>query len=94
VGFRLISPSRNDANRNSDVWDWDVTTDEGEFNEQWGRMLGHSPDEIEPHLDELERRVHPNDIGRVEDALDDHIADDTDLYDTEHRMQTADGTWR
>jgi PAS domain S-box-containing protein len=79
---------------NIGVWDWDVTTDEVEFNEQWARMLGHSPDEIEPHLDEWERRVHPDDIGRVEGALDDHIADETDLYDTEHRMRTADATWK
>jgi PAS domain S-box-containing protein len=65
-----------------------------EFNEQWARMLGHSLDEIEPHLDAWERRVHPDDLGQVEAALENHIAAETDLYDTEHRMRTADGTWK
>lgn len=78
---------------NLGVWDWDMTTDEVEFNEQWAQMLGYSLAEIDPHLDEWERRVHPDDIDRVEEALDAHIAGETDLYDTEHRMRAADGTW-
>lgn len=76
------------------VWDWDVTTDEVEFNDQWARMLGHSPGEIEPHLDAWERRVHPDDIEAVEDALSDHMADETPYYDAEHRMRTASGEWK
>jgi PAS domain S-box-containing protein len=79
---------------NLGVWDWDMTTDEVEFNEQWARMIGHSPDEIDPHIEEWERRVHPDDVGQVEDALDGHIAGETDLYDAEHRLRTADGDWK
>jgi len=71
-----------------------MKTDEVEFNEQWARMLGHSLDEIESHLDEWEQRIHPADLDAVEAALDEHIAGETDLYDTEHRMQTADGDWK
>jgi len=76
------------------VWDWDMTTDEVEFNDQWARMLGHSADEIEPRLEEWERRVHPDDLGPVEDALSDHMAGETEYYDTEHRMRTASGEWK
>ncbi|MFC7059931.1 PAS domain-containing protein [Halovenus salina] len=79
---------------NLGVWDWDMRTDEVEFNEQWARMLGHSLDEIEPHLEEWEQRVHPDDLDAVEEALDEHIAGETELYDTEHRMRTADGNWK
>ncbi|MFB6298108.1 MAG: PAS domain-containing protein [Salinirussus sp.] len=78
---------------NLGVWDWDMTTDEVAFNEQWIRMLGHSPDEIDSRFEEWERRVHPDDFDRVEDALEDHIAGETDLYDAEHRMRAADGDW-
>jgi len=79
---------------NLGTWDWDVVTDEVEFNEQWARMLGYSLDEIEPRLEAWERRVHPDDLDRVDDALDEHMAGDTELYDTEHRMRTADGRWK
>ena len=79
---------------NLGVWDWDMTTDAVEFNEQWAEMLGHSVSEIEPHLDAWERRVHPDDLPAVEAALDAHIEDETPLYDTEHRMRTAEGDWK
>jgi PAS domain S-box-containing protein len=79
---------------NLGVWDWDMTTDEVDFGERWIRMLDHSPDEIESSFEEWQRRVHPDDIGPVEDALDDHIVGKTDLYDAEHRLRTADGDWK
>jgi PAS domain S-box-containing protein len=79
---------------NLGVWDWDMQTDEVEFNQRWARMLGYSLEDIDPHLEEWERRVHPDDIGRVENALDAHIAGETALYDTEHRMKTANGDWK
>ena len=76
------------------VWDWDMTTDEVEFNDQWAEMLGHSLDEIEPHLDAWERRVHPEDLEAVEDALSAHMAGETEYYEAEHRMRTASGGWK
>ena len=76
------------------VWDWDMTTDEVEFNEQWAEMLGHSADEIEPDLEEWERRLHPDDLSAVEDALSDHLAGETEYYDAKHRMRTATGEWK
>ncbi|QSG04928.1 PAS domain-containing sensor histidine kinase [Halapricum desulfuricans] len=79
---------------NLGVWDWDMTTDEVEFNEQWAELLGHSLEEIEPRLEEWETRVHPDDLDAVEDALERHIAGEAEYYDTEHRMQTADGDYR
>ena len=79
---------------NLGVWDWEMTTDRVEFNDQWAEMLDYSPEEIDPHLEEWEQRVHPDDLGPVEDALERHIAGDTDYYDTEHRMRTADGSYK
>ena len=79
---------------NLGIWDWDMTTDEVEFNEQWAQMLGYSLDEIEPHIDAWKTRVHPEDIAEVEAALDAHVAGETAYYSTEHRMRTADGDWK
>ncbi|WP_340099988.1 PAS domain S-box protein [Salinibaculum salinum] len=79
---------------NLGVWDWDMTTDEVEFNDQWANMLGHSLADIEPHLDAWENRVHPSDLDEVEAALDAHIEGETTYYESEHRMKTADGDWK
>jgi PAS domain S-box-containing protein len=76
------------------VWDWDITTDEVEFNEQWARMLGYSLDDVEQTLDAWKKRVHPDDLEPVQDELEAHIAGETEYYDTEHRMQTAAGDWK
>lgn len=79
---------------NIGIWDWDMTTDEVTYNEQWAQMLGYSIEEIEPHLDEWKQRAHPEDLAAVEETLDNHIAGETDCYETEHRMRTADGDWK
>lgn len=78
---------------NLGVWDWDMTTDEVVFNDRWATMLGLSPEDIEPRLDTWEERVNPDDLARVETALDAHIDGETEMYDCDHRMRTADGDW-
>lgn len=76
------------------VWDWDVETDMVAFNDQWATMLGLSPDEVEGHFDTWAERLHPDDADRVKAALEAHVAGETELYDCEHRMRTADGDWK
>ncbi|MFB6186020.1 MAG: PAS domain-containing protein, partial [Halobacteriaceae archaeon] len=79
---------------NLGVWDWDMTTDEVEFNEQWAEMLGYSRDELAFSFDTWERLVHPDDLPSVTEALEAHIDGDTDIYDHEIRMQTKGGDWK
>ncbi len=76
------------------LWDWEVQTDAVEFNEQWATTLGYSLDEIEPHLDTWKDKTHPEDIDTVFGALEAHTQGETEYYDTDHRMQTADGDWK
>lgn len=79
---------------NLGVWDWDMTTDAVEFNDQWAEMLGYTLEELEPHLQTWESRVYPDDLDDVTAALDAHRQQQTDYYDTEHRMRTADDDWK
>ncbi|WP_267164256.1 PAS domain-containing sensor histidine kinase [Halovenus salina] len=76
------------------VWDWDMTTDHVEYNEQWASMLGYSLADIEPHLSAWESRTHPADAKRIKTALENHEQQATEYYDTEHRMKTASGDWK
>lgn len=76
------------------VWDWNMQTNEVEYNDQWAAMLGYSLEEIEPHLNAWEDRVHNEDLTLVENALEAHTKGETEYYDCEHRMQTADGDWK
>ena len=78
---------------NLGVWDWNLETDAVTFNDQWAEMLGHSPAEIDSHVEEWENRIHPDDLPETEAAFRAHLAGETDYYDSEHRMRTKDGDW-
>ena len=79
---------------NLGVWDWNPQTDEVQFNDNWATMLGYDPEEIGSTLAEWEQRVHPDDIDGVEAALETHLAGESEYYETEHRMRTADDDWK
>jgi PAS domain S-box-containing protein len=76
------------------VWDWDLTTDVVRYNSHWAQMLGYAPEDLENSFAEWERLVHPDDMDRIEERLEKHLAGDTELYDGEIRMQTAGGDWK
>jgi PAS domain S-box-containing protein len=78
---------------NLGVWDWDLQTDTVTFNDQWAKLLGLSPDEIEPTLDTWRERVHPLDLPDVESSIESHNAGENPYYDLEYRMKTAAGEW-
>ena len=79
---------------NIGIWDWNMRTDEVQFNEKWAKMLGYTVEELDPHLDTWQRRVHPDDLDAVNEAVQAHVDGDSPYYDTEHRMRTADGDWK
>ncbi|MCC6971003.1 MAG: PAS domain S-box protein [Phycisphaerales bacterium] len=75
------------------TWDWNVRTGEVAFNENWCRMLGYEPSEIEPDVSVWERLVHPEDMARVTATLEDHFESRAKEYRCEHRLRRKDGTW-
>lgn len=79
---------------NDGLWDWNVKTNEVFFSQQWKAMLGFEEHEIANYVDEWARRVHPDDLGWVTQALQDHLAQKTSFYFTEHRMLCKDGSYK
>ncbi|MEF8774685.1 MAG: PAS domain S-box protein [Halobacteriales archaeon] len=78
---------------NLGVWDWDMVDDEVTFNDQWLAMLGYSPDETDRQFDAWEP-AHPEDVADAKAALAAHLDGETEFFETEHRIRTADGDWR
>lgn len=79
---------------NDGVWDWKVTTNEVFFSARWKEMLGYEDHEISNHLDEWAKRVHPDDLGWVTQAIQDHFARKTPFYITEHRVLCKNGSYK
>ncbi|MBZ5608580.1 MAG: PAS domain S-box protein [Acidobacteriia bacterium] len=79
---------------NDGLWDWNAATDGVFFSPRWKQMLGFEDHEIENRTEEWERRVHPEDLPRVQHELQEHLDHKTDFYATEYRMQAKDGSYR
>jgi PAS domain S-box-containing protein len=79
---------------NDGIWDWNVKTNEVFFSPRWKEMLGYEDHEVANHLDEWGKRVHPDDMGWVTQAIQAHFEKKTPFYITEHRVQCKDGTYK
>ncbi len=80
--FNLAIQGANDG-----LWDWDLDTDRLYFSPRWKEMLGYEEDEIGTGLDEWRARVHPDDLGHALMNLHHYLDDETDCYQSEHRMR-------
>ena len=72
---------------NDGVWDWNFKKEEVYFSDRWKSMLGYLPDDIGSSLEEWRSRVHPDDRDMVIQAIQQHLAGETDHYCIEYRMR-------
>ena len=75
-----------------EFWDWDMQA--GMMYRMGAEPLrgGHREESIS--IDDWRNfAVHPEDLERVEQALAQHVAGETDHFESEHRLQNARGNW-
>ena len=75
------------------LWDWNVQTGRVFYSRQWKAMLGYAKEGIADRVDEWESRIHPKDYDRVQAAMKEHLAGNTELYQCEHRLRCQDGSY-
>jgi PAS domain S-box-containing protein len=86
--------SRAIAATGAGLWDWDMVENTVYFSSQWKRMLGYDDHEIENNFSGWRRLWHPEDVSRIEKAINDHLEGKTTSYEIEHRLRHKDGKWR
>ncbi|MFM1823827.1 MAG: hypothetical protein RI967_2093 [Planctomycetota bacterium] len=74
------------------TWDWHIPSGAVTFNEQWCRMLGYEPGEIEPHVRSWERVAVPDDLAVARRMLAEHFEGRSERYRLEHRLRAKDGS--
>ena len=79
---------------NDGLWDWNLLTNAVHWSPRWKAMLGYEELEIGDDPEEWFRRVHPEDIGFVKEALDRHLETGSGHYECEHRILHRDETYR
>lgn len=76
------------------LWDFNVPTMQAFYSPSWLRLLGLEDQEIPlNNMADWKCRIHPDDRPLVEQALVDHLAGRTILYEIEHRVRHRSGEW-
>ncbi|MCL2931271.1 MAG: response regulator [Trichodesmium sp. MAG_R03] len=72
------------------IWDWNIKTNEIFYSPQWKKMLGYKEDEISNKIDEWLNRIHPEDIDRVSNAVQEYLDKKNTAYRIEYRIKCKD----
>ena len=79
---------------NIGLWDWNIEADKIKFNDQWANMFGYNSQKIEQSLNEWKEMIHPEDRAETIKKLNKHLRGEKGYFESEHRMQTKDGSWK
>ena len=79
---------------NAGSWEVNLQTGEGQINDRWAELTGHTREDFNPFsMKTLPRYFHPDDIAPAHAALVQHLKGQTPFYRLEHRLQHKDGRW-
>ncbi|HLA79397.1 MAG TPA: PAS domain S-box protein [Vicinamibacteria bacterium] len=76
------------------LWDWDLGTNHVHFSPEWKRQIGYQDHEIADDFEEWRTRVHPEDLDRTLEAINDHLAHPRPEYEVEFRFRHKNGSYR
>jgi len=75
------------------LWDRNLLTNEVYLSPRWKEMIGYRDDELENELGAWDRLVHPDDLDKTKNAINNYISGESDSYRVEFRMKHKDGHW-
>lgn len=78
---------------NDGIWDWNIQTGDVFFSARWKEMRGYEAHELACVLDEWRSRIHPDDLDRVLQGLDQYLAKQNTEFCQEYRVQRKDGSY-
>lgn len=76
------------------TWDWDVTTGEIKFDENWPKVLGYNPHERKFDFDWWSKSVHPDSKPIFEKAMNAYLEGKEKFYELEYQIKNKNGDWR
>jgi len=74
------------------IWDWNIASGRVIHNEQWYALIGYAEGEIADRVEAFAACIHPDDKGRVWEAIQALLDGRTEAYRSEHRMICKDGS--
>ncbi len=75
------------------LWEWDLPSGDVTRSSLLWTRLGYGNDDGRRRMSEWLALVHPQDRGRVELQLNDHLESRTDAFEAQYRVRGASGRW-
>jgi len=82
------------ATAHEGMWDFDAQNNVISYSPQWKAMMGYSDEELSLSKPDWSRMIHQEDLARVQAGLRKHLAGETEVFESVHRVQRRDGEWR
>ena len=79
---------------NDGLWDWDLTRNSLVYSPRWAALIGCAEEQLHQTPATWLDRIHPDDRPRVDIELAGHLDGHTPHFESEHRLQHRDGTYR
>ncbi len=79
---------------NAGIWEHNLSTGEIFLSDRWKEIIGFSPSELPDVHTAFSERIHPEDVGRVKQAMDDYLSGRSNNYSAEFRMRCKDGSYK
>lgn len=76
------------------VWEWDLKKDSLYFSPKLKELYGYHPEELHPTTEFWIRTCHPDDLEVSKFALDNHLENKTQQFQSDRRVLHRDGTYR
>jgi PAS domain S-box-containing protein len=78
---------------NDGMWDWKLSVNKVYFDARFYTMMGYEPLEFPAAVHEWMDRIHPEDIIKVQNLLDQHLSGKSDQWMIEYRFQAKNKEW-
>jgi len=85
--FRLTAQVTADL-----IYEWDIETDSLQWFGDFDAALGYEPGEIPRTLEAWAKLIHPEDLARMKDSVEQHRTSTVPIHD-EYRVRKKDGRW-
>ncbi|MDJ0659458.1 MAG: ATP-binding protein [Crocosphaera sp.] len=76
---------------NDGIWDWDLRDDTVYYSPVWMKILGYQNQPLPNILSTWSDNVHPDDLERAIQSVQNHLQGNTELYENIHRLRHIKG---